>query len=349
MMMKDCVAHSDIKLDFNDILIKPSMSGDINSRSEIDILDSNGRLPLFTAPMDTVVNRHNYELFKEQGINICLPRGEGGVSNSIFASYSLNEFKKKFINNVDFDIVLEDKLFVLIDTANGHLKEMVDIIKIAKSLWGDTMILMVGNVANSETYKVLSDAGADYIRVGIGNGGGCLTTQQTGVGFPMASLIRECYYASCIIDEPAKIVADGGMQSFSDIIKALALGADYVMLGSILNKCLESCGSNYVLKSMPITQGGAEKAYKIGMNVYKKFRGMSTKEVQKKWGNTILKTSEGIVRFRKVEYTIEGWVENFESYLRSAMSYSNSINLEEFVNKVEFIKISNNAYERFNK
>ena len=347
--MKDCVAHSDIKLDFNDILIKPSMSGDINSRSEIDILDSNGRLPLFTAPMDTVVNRHNYELFKEQGINICLPRGEGGVSNSIFASYSLNEFKKKFINNVDFDIVLEDKLFVLIDTANGHLKEMVDIIKIAKSLWGDTMILMVGNVANSETYKVLSDAGADYIRVGIGNGGGCLTTQQTGVGFPMASLIRECYYASCIIDEPAKIVADGGMQSFSDIIKALALGADYVMLGSILNKCLESCGSNYVLKSMPITQGGAEKAYKIGMNVYKKFRGMSTKEVQKKWGNTILKTSEGIVRFRKVEYTIEGWVENFESYLRSAMSYSNSINLEEFVNKVEFIKISNNAYERFNK
>jgi len=349
MMMKDCVAHSDIKLDFNDILIKPSMSGDINSRSKIDILDSNGRLPLFTAPMDTVVNRHNYELFKEQGINICLPRGEGGVSNSIFASYSLNEFKKKFINNVDFDIVLEDKLFVLIDTANGHLKEMVDIIKIAKSLWGDTMILMVGNVANSETYKVLSDAGADYIRVGIGNGGGCLTTQQTGVGFPMASLIRECYYASCIIDEPAKIVADGGMQSFSDIIKALALGADYVMLGSILNKCLESCGSNYVLKSMPITQGGAEKAYKIGMNVYKKFRGMSTKEVQKKWGNTILKTSEGIVRFRKVEYTIEGWVENFESYLRSAMSYSNSINLEEFVNKVEFIKISNNAYERFNK
>lgn len=347
--MKDCVAHSDIKLDFNDILIKPSMSGDINSRSKIDILDSNGRLPLFTAPMDTVVNRHNYELFKEQGINICLPRGEGGVSNSIFASYSLNEFKKKFINNVDFDIVLEDKLFVLIDTANGHLKEMVDIIKIAKSLWGDTMILMVGNVANSETYKVLSDAGADYIRVGIGNGGGCLTTQQTGVGFPMASLIRECYYASCIIDEPAKIVADGGMQSFSDIIKALALGADYVMLGSILNKCLESCGSNYVLKSMPITQGGAEKAYKIGMNVYKKFRGMSTKEVQKKWGNTILKTSEGIVRFRKVEYTIEGWVENFESYLRSAMSYSNSINLEEFVNKVEFIKISNNAYERFNK
>lgn len=349
MMVKDCVAHSDIKLDFNDILIKPSMSGDINSRSEIDILDSNGRLPLFTAPMDTVVNRHNYELFKEQGINICLPRGEGGVSNSIFASYSLNEFKKKFINNVDFDIVLEDKLFVLIDTANGHLKEMVDIIKIAKSLWGDTMILMVGNVANSETYKVLSDAGADYIRVGIGNGGGCLTTQQTGVGFPMASLIRECYYASCIIDEPAKIVADGGMQSFSDIIKALALGADYVMLGSILNKCLESCGSNYVLKSIPITQGGAEKAYKIGMNVYKKFRGMSTKEVQKKWGNTILKTSEGIVRFRKVEYTIEGWVENFESYLRSAMSYSNSINLEEFVNKVEFIKISNNAYERFNK
>jgi GMP reductase len=350
MMIKDCVFNSDIKLDFNDILIKPSMSSDINSRYEIDILDSNGRLPLFTAPMDTVVNRHNNKLFKEQGINICLPRGEGGLSDSIFASFSLNEFKKKFITDVELgNIVPKDKLFVLIDTANGHLKEMVTSVKKAKSLWGDMMTLMVGNVANSETYKMLSDAGADYIRVGIGNGGGCLTTQQTGVGFPMASLIRECYYASCVIDEPAKIVADGGMQSFSDIIKALALGADYVMLGSLLNKCLESCGSNYIFKGIPITQGGAERGYRVGINIYKRFRGMSTKEVQKKWGVNDLKTSEGVVRFRKVEYTVEGWVDNFESYLRSAMSYSNARNLEEFINKVEFIKISNNAYSRFNK
>jgi len=348
-MKKDCVAHSDIKLDFNDVLIKANISGEINSRSEIDVLDDYGYLPLFTAPMDTVVNKHNYKLFKEQGVNICLPRGEGGGRDSVFASYSLNDFKKTFITDLDITISSNEQWFILIDTANGHLKEMVTVVKRAKEIWGNKMTLMVGNIANAETYKILSDAGADYIRVGIGNGGGCLTTQQTGVGFPMASLIRECYYASCVLDEPAKIVADGGMQTFSDVIKALALGADYVMLGSMLNKCLESCGNNYIWKTIPITQNGAEKAYNIGMNVYKKFRGMSTKEVQKKWGNINLKTSEGVVRFRKVEYTIEGWTENFESYLRTAMSYANSLNLEEFINKVEIIKISNNAYHRFNK
>lgn len=345
MMVRDCVAHSDIKLDFKDILIKPSMVSDIESRSIIDVSDGKHMLPLFTAPMDTVVSKSNAHLFEDEGINICLPRGEEGHSGQ-FKSFSLKDFIEIYLNNITKLVFVER---VLIDTANGHISTMIDTVKKVKDRFGDKMILMVGNVANAETYKLLSEAGADYIRVGIGNGGGCLTTQQTGVGFPMASLIRECYYASCVINEPAFIVADGGMQSYSDIIKALALGADYVMVGSILNKCLESCGSNYIWKKIPITQSGGEKAYKIGMNVYKKFRGMSTKEVQKKWGNEELKTSEGVIRFRKVEYTIEGWVKNFESYLRTAMSYSNSKTLEEFINEVEFIKISNNAYERFNK
>jgi hypothetical protein len=76
---------------------------------------------------------------------------------------------------------------------------------------------------------------------------------------------------------------------------------------------------------------------------------MSTKEVQKEWGNTNLKTSEGIVTYREVEYTIKGWVDNFESYLRSAMSYSGTRTLKEFVGEVDIIRISGNAYKRFNK
>lgn len=177
----------------------------------------------------------------------------------------------------------------------------------------------------------------------------CLTTQQTGVGFPMASLIRECYNLSFALENPAKIVADGGMKTYSDIIKALALGADYVMVGSILNKCLESAGSNYLFNLIPVNQEIAENLFSHGIKVHKKFRGMSTKEVQKKWGNKFLKTSEGVVRFRKVEYTLNGWVNNFESYLRSAMSYSDSIDLEKFTNYCEIIQITDNAYKRFNK
>ncbi len=346
------------KLDFNDILIEPSDISDISSRGEINILDEYGKLPLFTAPMDTVVDKTNYNEFDKLGINICLPRGENG-DDSMFQSYSLKDFIKEFIVEEKVlrtyakgssDTMYNMRTFkVLIDTANGHTKEMLDAVQEAKRLWSNKLILMVGNIANPQTYVLLSEAGADYIRVGIGNGGGCLTTQQTGVGFPMASLIRECYYKSLILDKPAKIVADGGMKDYSDIIKAIALGADYVMVGSIFNKALESCGQNYIFRRIPITQYGAKKCRDISIPVYKKFRGMSTKEVQKKWGNAILKTSEGIVTYRKVEYTLNGWVENFKSYLRSAMSYSDSKTLEEFINKANIIQISDNAFKRFKK
>ena len=76
---------------------------------------------------------------------------------------------------------------------------------------------------------------------------------------------------------------------------------------------------------------------------------MSTKEVQKKWGAETLKTSEGVVRYRKVEYTLPKWVENFEDYLRSAMSYTGSMTLKEFIGNVELVQITDNAYKRFNK
>jgi hypothetical protein len=82
--------------------------------------------------------------------------------------------------------------------------------------------------------------------------------------------------------------------------------------------------------------------------LYKHFRGMSTKEVQNKWGRNEIKTSEGISKTNKVEYTLSGWVENLEDYLRSAMSYTNSNTLEEFKNS-EYVFITENALNRFNK
>jgi GMP reductase len=328
------------KFDFNDILIKPAVISVVKSRKEVNPYH-NGYLPLITAPMDTVVSLENKDLFDKLKINLCLPRGieyDGG-----FVSYSLDEIKEKLDN-----LNLRPNGKYLIDIANGHMVELVNTIQQIKYAYPN-VTLMVGNVANPRTYMTLSNAGADYVRVGIGGGSACTTTVHTGVGYPMASLIKECYEYSLRLAKPAKIVADGGMQNYSDIIKALALGADYVMVGGLFNKSIESCGENYLWGRIKVPQCVAEFAFKRGIPVYKKFRGMSTKEVQKKWGKKNLTTSEGVVRKRKVEHSLVKWVDNFTDYLRSSMSYTSSFNLDEFIGHVDTVKITDNAYNRFKK
>lgn len=328
------------KFDFNDMLIKPSKTTKIKSRVSINPF-SNGFLPLFTAPMDTVVDANNARLFKRLKINVCLPRGEQDVN--AFISHSLSDIEQLYLVSR-----LDPKGKYLIDIANGHMEGLLTTVKEIKNKFPD-IVLMVGNIANPKTYRELSNAGADYVRVGIGNGGACSTTVHTGVGYPMASLIKECYTVSCKLDNPAKIVADGGMQNYSDIIKALALGADYVMLGSIFNKSLESSGPNYIFKFIKIPLSVAKVFYKMKIPVYKKFRGMSTKEVQKKWGRERMVSSEGVTRYRRVEYSLDKWTENFEDYLRSSMSYAGAIKLTDFIGKCKIIKISGNAHKRYNK
>lgn len=330
------------KYDFNDIVIKPSAISFISSRKEINPFH-HGFLPLITAPMDTVINSKNENLYNDNKIYTCLPRGEKSNYISGFESYSLDAIFGEWLTNT-----LDPDGKYLIDIANGHMIGLIETTKLIKRRY-PRLTLMVGNVANPETYVELSKVGADYVRVGIGNGGGCSTTVHTGIGYPMGSLVRECYLASLTLEKPAKIVADGGMQNYSDIIKALALGADYVMVGNLFNKAIESCGDNYLWGRFKVSQKTAEWAYKHKISVYKKFRGMSTKEVQRKWGKETLKTSEGVVRYRKVEYDLKQWVDNFEDYLRSAMSYSNALCLEEFIGVADTIRITNNAYNRYKK
>ena len=354
---------SNIKVDFNDILIQPAEKTSITSRKQINPFDKGGYLPIFTAPMDTVVDEENHKLFFENKINICFPRQKDYKTShypGFFYSLSLDDFIKEYVEktifwspgiSVSHDGPHKSTVYILIDIANGHMEKMMDAIKKAKEKHGDNIFVMAGNVANPNTYRLLSDAGADAVRIGIGNGNGCLTTQQTGIGYPMASLIRECYYKSLTMDNAALIIADGGMKDYSDIIKAIALGADYVMVGSLLNKCLESCGETRIFKYIKLNPKSklTQWLYKKGFKLTKRFRGMSTKEVQKNWGNEVIKTSEGVVRIRPVEYTLAQWAGNFEDYLRSAMSYTNCKTLSEFRGNVNLNVISEQAHKRFNK
>lgn len=358
------------QFDFDDILIVPKVKTDITSRYKDIKLPE--KLPLFTAPMDTVVDLKNIDMFLENGINVTLPRTiiyeqfiQFSYGNVFYGKKNKDTYENVFIS-MGFETLeaeLKENLktiptnaCILIDVANGHMQKVVDYAKRIKVIKPQVKI-MAGNIGNPETYLWYANQGCfDYVRVGIGNGGGCLTTKQSGVGFPMASLIhgvhqqKENYVRfSKEGDFPAPaIVADGGMKDYSDVIKALALGADYVMLGSIFNKAFESCAKNY-LYGVKLNKRLAKYFFNKGYPVKKYFRGMSTKEAQKAMGKTNFKTSEGVVRYRKVEYHLKGWTENFEHYLRNAMSYSNAKTLEEFIGNVEICQITKNAYDRFNK
>jgi IMP dehydrogenase/GMP reductase len=353
-----------LKLDFDDILITPNINTKVTSRYKDVILPT--KLPLFTAPMDTVVNLDNYNIFLQNKIFVTLPRT---IKYAQFLEHcqNINKFPKIFVSFGLEDLELYSKdnynafhsnAHILIDIANGHMQKIVEYSKEIKRLRPDITI-MVGNIANPETYRwyVINNC-VDYIRIGIGNGNGCLTTKQSGIGYPMASLIHDIKTIKTEIETEFKnrnitlklpaIIADGGMKDYSDIIKSLALGADFVMIGSIFNKAIESAADNYILK-IKINKKIAKWLFTLGFPIKKKFRGMSTKEAQKAMGKKVFKTSEGVIRVRNVEYFLKGWIENFEHYLRNVMSYTNAKTLNEFIGKIEFCQISKNAYDRFNK
>lgn len=347
------IFDGNVKYDFDDVLIVPKSQTYLKSRYA-DIDPYRGTefpnaahtvgllkfLPLMTAPMDSVVDHNNAITFYRNKINVVLPRtvNKIGVQAAHFNSYGLK------------DQPVQPDLYplILVDVANGHMSSVIEwCVKVKKQFPGCK--IMAGNIANPQTYSSYCDSGViDYARIGIGNGNGCLTTQQTGVGYPMASLIAECYNIKIQKKNPIKIVADGGMKNYSDIIKALALGADYVMIGSILTKALESSAPSY-WKGIKLNPVIAHKMYDMGFKLKKEFRGMSTKQAQKALGNKDIKTSEGVIRRLHVEYTIQQWVENFEHYLRSAMSYSNAKNLSNFIGHAKLNLISNNAFNRFKK
>ena len=334
MAIRDCKP----KYSYHDISIVPCEISMINHRCECNIYNKDGFLPLFTAPMPTVVDDKNFDLFEENKIRTILPRTLDinlrlEHSKRLFSAYSLDEFEKYFIEKQD------GRKFVCVDIANGHMNRLLDLIKECKGNNRDNVCLMVGNIANPKTYEILSECDVDYVKCGIGNGSACLTSANAAIHYPYASLLDEINSIKLNLFDNSKkyayVIADGGIRNYSDIIKALALGADYVMCGNLFTRMEESA---------------AEIFYDKDSNkYYKEYYGMSTKKAQKMMGRENLHTSEGISFFVEVEYTMKGWIDNFSDYLRSAMSYCNKKNIEDFIGNVDIIPITPMAFKSFDK
>ena len=358
-----------IKYGYDDINIVPEISSNIEHRSECKLEPF-----LFTAPMSSVVNLDNICDFIGQGIIPIIPRNIPLVDRKFFMfsplqntslffiALSLEEVEKLLIKFPVEGIL--HPFHICIDIANGHMQKLLNTIKKLKELYGEKIVIMSGNIANPETYKLYEEVGCDYVRCGIGGGAGCITASNTGVYYPLFSLLEETYKIKKSINGKCKIIADGGIRNYCDIQKAL-LYADYVMLGSMFNKAIESAGKTTYGKSYFITKRGKKilnifrtifefgkevpkekydsvmKRIKSGkLEVWKSFYGMSTKRAQSEMGNKKLKTSEGIEFSQKVEYSLKDFIDNEKSYLRSAMSYTNSKTLDEYKDKKWVSKLS---------
>ena len=245
-----------IKYSLSDLAIVPTITTEIKSRSECYPYYPCNKLPIFTAPMEGVCNTQNYQVFEREGItpiihrNVELEKRLELLDLGKWCAYSLKEFEDIFTNN-KHKFIQNKTYYALLDVANGHMQQIFDLAKQSKSLAkqnGYKLVLMGGNIANPYTYNNYCEAEIDYVRCSIGTGSQCLTSANTAIHYPNASLIREIYEQKCFLKKyssfTTKIIADGGMgnteEAFSRSIIALALGADYVMIGGAFSSFVDS-------------------------------------------------------------------------------------------------------------
>lgn len=173
----------EMKYCYNDIAIVPAIKSNVEHRSDCNpFLGQYGKsyLPIFTAPMSTVINTDNFKLFEQNHIIPILPRNFP-IETRIYylkrgkwTALGLQEFEDLFLNN-DWDMEIYPEVNVLIDIANGHMSKLHNLIYDAKVKykWSNRFKIMAGNIANPQTYYELAKAGVDFVRLSIGSGSGC--------------------------------------------------------------------------------------------------------------------------------------------------------------------------------
>ena len=329
-------------LTFDDVLLLPKYSNVLPSKTDIIInLTKNISLkvPFLTSAMDTVTESN-------MAIAVANEGGMGVIHRNLNIkkqSIEVQKVKKKKLivgaaigtNQEDLDrarsLISNGVDLVVIDTAHGHSEKVLKILSKIKKITKKIPIC-VGNIATGEAAKKLYNSGADIIKVGIGPGSICTTRMVAGIGVPQISAIMEIKKA--LYKKNIKIISDGGIKFSGDIAKALAAGADAIMMGSIFAGTYESPG----------------KKFKYNGKFYKQYRGMGSigamsagsanRYFQKNFKDKSKFVPEGVEG--RVEYKgkVSKIIYQLQGGLRASMGYIGAKNLREINKKAKFVKIT---------
>ena len=317
---------------YDDMLIVPQYS-DITSRSEVDISSNLGHrefsLPVIASPMDTVSEAemalamddaggmavlHRYNTISEQVAIAAsvtqMSNWNGRVAAAVGVTGDFMERSEALIaTGVDI---------LCVDVAHGHHILMKKALEQLRNEYDNHIYIIAGNVCTLEGVNDVADWGANAVRCNIGGGSICSTRIVTGHGLPGLQTIFDCART----DRDVKIIADGGIKTSGDIVKALAAGADFVMCGSLLAGTTQSPG-----KIITLPDGSRAKEY----------RGMASEDAQMNWRNKT-STPEGVSSYIPYKGSVSAILENLRGGIKSGFSYTGARNLTELQHKVEWAR-----------
>lgn len=318
----------------------PHDSSPILSRSKINLSTKIGnpnnpdavleiRSPIISAPMESISSYRMLYAISEsesigmtcrsEGIDLKIKKASDINKDRIGISISTSDIEDESVMQ---KIITSKARIVLLDVANGHLKLVADAVSMLRSKLPSHVHIMCGNVSSYGAYKMLMDAGADSVRVGIGGGAACTTRIMTGFGAPTLSSVMSIY-EHVKNDDVNGIVADGGIKNSGDIVKALGAGASAVMLGSMLaghDEC-DSIDGKYYLSGL------ASREYIL------KERGLEQVK------NPII-SFEGVTGEISAKGPALEGIYNILNNVRSAFTYSGADNIRDLQRTLEYIEVS---------
>jgi IMP dehydrogenase len=315
---------------FDDVLLVPAYNHH-ESRRVVDIsmtdrLDKlNLSLPVISSNMDTITESKMANFMHSKG-------AIGALHRFLSIEENITEFKKcqvpVFVSVGCSDIELQraEALrdagadYFCVDVAHGHAKYVGKTLKSLRRLLSDRCI-MAGNVATYAGADYLASCGADIIKAGIGGGSVCSTRIKTGFGIPMLTCIQDCARTD------RSIVADGGIRTSGDIVKALAFGADFVMIGGMLAGTEPTPGEI-------LTKDDGKKI--------KCYRGMASREAQEEFLGQMheWKTAEGVAAEVPYRDNQDSIIADIIGGLRSGLTYAGADSISELQRKLNYVVIT---------